>query len=95
VDRPTLPSAFDPARSTVVEEETTPTAKVFRNPDSTLTAQVSATPSRFKDRGGRWVEIDLNLVPSPDGTLTARSAERPARLAARAGGATATVETAS
>lgn len=78
-------SEFDPARSTVVEDQTTATKKVFRNQDGSYTAQLSPMPARFKDREGRWVEIDLALTARPDGSLAPRAAEKAPLLRSKAG----------
>ncbi len=34
----------------------------FRNPDGTYTTRVYSVPKRFTDAGGKWVDIDTNLV---------------------------------
>jgi YD repeat-containing protein len=89
------PSTFDPARSTVVESETTATRKVFRNPaDGTLTAELSPRPVRFKDSSGKWVEIDPTLGVASDGVLRPKAVPSGIRLAATTGATEAVVETA-
>lgn len=93
-NRAPRPSAFDPARSTPVESETTPTRKVFENPDGSRSAQLSSRPVRYRDGTGAWKDFDLSLVPRPDGTLRARSAPEAARLSPQAGGSVAVVDTA-
>lgn len=95
LNRTAKPSAFDPARSTPVDAETTPTRRVFSNSDGSRTAQLNTRPVRFRDpaAGGAWRDFDLTPVPAGDGTLVARSAPGAARLAGRAGGVVATVET--
>jgi RHS repeat-associated protein len=87
------PSAFDPARSTVVEAETSPTQKVFANPDGTRTAQISPRPVRFRDVSGAWRDIDLSATTAPDGTLRPKAAASGARLAAGAGATVAVLAT--
>jgi RHS repeat-associated protein len=88
------PSAFDAARSTVVDAATSPTSKVFDNPDGSRTEQLSAGPVRFKDATGTWRDIDTTLAPGPDGTLGPRSTAQRTRLAPAAGATEAVLETA-
>jgi RHS repeat-associated protein len=83
---------FDPAKSKVLDDETTPTKKVFASPDGSRTAELSSGPVRFKDATG-WHDIDLSLVPAVDGTLIAKSAPGTARLGARGDGSVATLDT--
>lgn len=87
------PSAFDPARSTLVDAETTPTQKVFANSDGTRTAQISPRPVRFRDASGAWREIDLAVTAAPDGTLGPKAAPSGARLAPNAGATVAVLST--
>lgn len=84
-------TGFDPATSTVVEEQTTATRKVFRNSDGSYTARLNAQPARFHGDDGKWVENDLTLVAGPDQALHAKAASKSAKLPARADGAS-TVE---
>jgi len=70
---PAKPSAYDPARSTPIDAETTPTNKVVVNSDGSITQISSATPVRYQTSSG-WREIDLTLVPGADGNLGATSA---------------------
>ncbi|MGH9223932.1 MAG: DNRLRE domain-containing protein [Acidimicrobiales bacterium] len=87
-------SAFDPARSTILDAETTETRKVFRNPsDGSTTALISMLPARFKDSSGKWVENDLSLVPAADGSLKAKAAKDSTTVGASAGQAAAKVDT--
>lgn len=90
--RPARPSAYDPARSVPVDEETTPTKKVVTNRDGSRTAIVSAGPVRFRDAAG-WHDIDLSLLPGAEGRLTAKSAQGAATLAPRAEGLVARIDT--
>ena len=97
-DTPVTPkeSSFDPARSIVVDAETTPTKLVYDNPDDgSRTAVLDSAPTRFRDEagGGAWTDIDLTLV-GRDGVLTATAAPVAATIAERADGAVASVETA-
>lgn len=89
-------SSYDPARSVELPAETSPTRKVFANPDGTVTEFVATGPVRFVDATGAWRDIDLTAVPSPDGLLRARSAAWSAALPAAVtpGGPTITIETA-
>gem|GEM_PF-1400120 len=89
---PVLASAFDPVRSTPLDAETTPTKKVYANPDGSRSAELTTRPTRFSDSAG-WHDIDLRLVPGPDGTLGARSAQHAARLGASADAQAVTVDT--
>lgn len=88
------PSSFDPARSVPLDEQTTPTRRVWRNGDGTETEEVSLSAVRFKDPQGRWVDIDTTIVPGPDDTLVAKAAPGAARLRKRSGDTEATVDTA-
>lgn len=54
---------FVEGSSVEVEALTTETRKVFDNPDGTSTAEVSASPVRFKDASGRWTALDMKLKP--------------------------------
>jgi len=75
-------SAFDPARSVLVEDETTPTKAVYSNPGGSKTAMLTQTPKRFRDPAtGKWREIDTALQPGPGGLLSAKSAPKAPRLA--------------
>ncbi|HEX6596287.1 MAG TPA: hypothetical protein VF045_05095, partial [Acidimicrobiales bacterium] len=66
--RPARPSAFDPSRSTLIEESTTPTQALHRNHDGTKTLVLSTRPVRYKDASG-WRDIDLTLRPGTGGLL--------------------------
>jgi RHS repeat-associated protein len=78
--------SFDPARSTPLDAETTPTAKVYRNPDGSHTAVINARPVRVKDPSapGGWKDIDLSLAAGADGVLSPKGSPTSARVAARA-----------
>lgn len=89
---PARPS-FDAARSTPVDAETTPTRRIYANPDGSRTAVIDEKPVRFKDPAGAWQDFDLTLVPGPDGALVAKAAPSAARLGTRSDGALATVAT--
>ncbi|HET9441901.1 MAG TPA: hypothetical protein VFO65_01190, partial [Acidimicrobiales bacterium] len=92
-DRP-APSSFDPQRSVPVAAETTPTRRVFANPDGSRTLEQATRPVRYRlTPEGPWIDIDLSLVPAADGTLAARAAPASPRLAPTAGGALASVDT--
>ncbi|MGH3713888.1 MAG: LamG domain-containing protein [Micromonosporaceae bacterium] len=51
-----------------VADQTTPTRKVFANPDGTYTAELHVTPVRVR-RAGRWVPIDTTLRVGADGRV--------------------------
>lgn len=92
--RPTAkPSAFDPARSTPIDAESTPTKRVWANPDGSRTMQVSTGPKWFKDANGVVREIDLGVVSRADGTKEAKSAPGAAKLAKSTEATVASVET--
>ena len=92
--KPTEPS-FDPARSTPLDDQTTPIKRVWRNGDGTFTTQVSMGPVRHLDSTRRWVDDDFTLVAGPDGTSVAKAAAEPATFAALAdSAAVATLPTA-
>ena len=84
---------FDPAKATPVDEETTPTRKVYENPDGSHTALVTEAPARFRGEDGGWVDFDLTLIPAADDSLAAKAAPGAATLGAKADGALATVQT--
>lgn len=86
-------AGFDPANSTLIEAETTPTRGVYANPDGTRTHKISTSPVRFKDGAGKWTDFDLSLVARPDGSLGAKAAPNAATLAKKADGSMATVAT--
>ena len=86
-------SGFDPARSKVIDDETTATKQVFSNPDGSKTAKVSATPVRFRDpASGKWRDIDLGLAAGTDGALRAKASTNASRFGAAATGDVAVVE---
>ena len=87
------PSAFDPARSKVLDAETTPTKKVFTNSDGTRTVQLSPHPVRFLNPAGTWQDIDVNVAAAPDGTLGPKAASGGVRLAAKADATVAVLST--
>ncbi|MGI8685143.1 MAG: DNRLRE domain-containing protein [Acidimicrobiales bacterium] len=93
LNRRSKPSAFDPARSTPVDADTTPTRRVYENPDGSHTAQLQTRPVRYQDTTGTWRDFDVTPVAAPDGSLAAKSAPRAAKLGSRADGAVATVDT--
>lgn len=80
------PSAFDPAKSRVLEDQTTETRKAWANPDGTTTVQISAAPVRYRDAAG-WHDVDPTLVPSAAG-LVPRAAKDAVTLASSADGPT-------
>lgn len=80
---PAAPS-FDPARSQVVDSETTANRKVWANPDGTRTVELSRTPRRVR-AGDAWVDVDLSLVAGSGGSLAAKASPVPVRLSAQAG----------
>jgi len=71
------PPSFDPARSRPVEEETTPTRRVWRNEDGTFTAKLDTRPVRHQGPEGHWVDTDVSLQAGPDGRLRAKAGLRP------------------
>ncbi len=87
------PAGFDPAKSVLIDAETTETKAVYGNPDGSRTAKISTSPVRFKDSIGKWTDYDLSVVTRPDGSLGAKAAPKAARLDRKADGALATVET--
>ncbi|HVM15074.1 MAG TPA: hypothetical protein VM287_12215 [Egibacteraceae bacterium] len=93
VERPGPPPPFDPARSTVIDSETTETKRVWRNADGTQTVELSAAPARYRDGRGNWVELDLTLVPASDGRLVPKAANNGAALRSRAEGDVAALDT--
>jgi RHS repeat-associated protein len=94
--RPNPGGGFDPARSSFVDSETTPTRRVADNADGSKTLFVSAGPVRFQDpaAGDAWTDIDLSLVAGADGALVAKASPADARLGAQAVGDLATLQTA-
>lgn len=93
---PSSPQQFDPSHSKLVDAATTPTRKLYDNPDGSQTAQVSPRPTRYQDpaAGGAWKDIDLTLVPQTDGTLGPTAAPTSsARLSPEGDATVATVET--
>ncbi|MGH9224658.1 MAG: hypothetical protein ACRD2W_12970, partial [Acidimicrobiales bacterium] len=86
-------ASFDPARSKLVESETTPTKLVYGNRDGSETAILSQTPVRFNDpTTGTWRDLDPSVVATPDG-LAARALPSAATLGSVARGSLATVST--
>jgi len=73
-----------------VEKLTTPTRIVTRNPDGTLTAEISSGPVRVR-RDGKWVDLDPTLVQGRDGTLGPKVGFVPIAVASRADGTRAKV----
>ncbi len=84
---------FDPAKSVLIEAETTPTKAVYANPDGTRTAKISTAAARFKDSAGKWADFDLSLITRPDGSLGAKAAPNAATLATKADGSVVTAQT--
>lgn len=92
-DPPAPRASFDPARSKMLDAETTPTKAVYANPDGTRTALVSQIPVRFRDQAGAWRDIDASVIAAPGGGLQAKAAPGAATLGPVAQGAVATVVT--
>lgn len=67
---------FVKGESQIIGELTTPTEKVFANPDGSRTSTLSTAPVRFRDTKGQWHEIDLDLEASGR-VLRAKSAQFP------------------
>lgn len=65
---------FDPAHSTVVADQTTPTVRVWGNPDGSHTTEVAARPVRFRGPDGGWVENDLRVEPKKGGGFGPKAA---------------------
>ena len=63
----------------------TETTRVVANPDGTLTAEVHAGPTRFKDAGGAWRNVNLTLEKRADGTVAPKSHPRGLVLAGASG----------
>lgn len=88
------PPSFDPARSRLVDAETTATKKVYANEDRTTTVQLSSRPTRVKDAAtGKWKDIDLALVAGRDGTLASKAADSGVTLAPKADGTSMNLDT--
>ncbi|MGH9152293.1 MAG: PA14 domain-containing protein [Acidimicrobiales bacterium] len=90
--QPAPKASFDPARSTVVEADTTETDKTWRNPDGSFTTEISGRPVRYRDPSGAWRDLDLGLAAKADGTIAAKAAPASARLGAAAAGDLVTVD---
>lgn len=87
-------TGFDAARSTPEDDATTSgTQRRYRNPDGSRTLLLSQTPVRFRDRSGRWVDIDRSLVAAPDGSLEPKAAPEGVHLSKSSQGAIATLDT--
>ena len=87
------PASFDPARSTVDNEATTATEKVWTNADGSKTVELSTRPLRYRSPAGEWRDLDLSVVANGDGTLGAKDAPGAATMAATADGDVATIAT--
>ncbi len=87
------PSSYDPARSTVVDAESTPTKRTWANPDGSRTLEVVSRPRWFKDANGVVRDLDMTVVADADGSLRAKAGPGAAKLAGKAGGDVARVET--
>ncbi|MDQ6927476.1 MAG: DNRLRE domain-containing protein, partial [Actinomycetota bacterium] len=85
-------AAFDAARSTPLDDQTTATRRVYVNADGSHTAAVSPAAVRYQSPDGRWTDTNLDLAAAPDGSLSAKAAASSARLAPTADG-TATLPT--
>ncbi|WP_432950958.1 RHS repeat-associated core domain-containing protein [Kribbella sp. CA-253562] len=74
--RPDVVSAAVSARAqgsrVEVESLRDETSSTWANPDGTMTTEAHAAPIRFKDTGGAWRDIDLNLQKGLDGTVAPR-----------------------
>ncbi len=57
-----LPGQAAPPGQVEVPDRRTAWSDEFRNPDGTYTTRVYSVPKRFTDAGGKWVDIDTNLV---------------------------------
>ncbi len=86
-------ASFDPARSTVDNDRTTATEKLWDNPDGTNTVELSTRPLRYRSPSGEWRDFDLSVVANRDGTLVATDAPGAATMGARADGDVATIAT--
>lgn len=53
--------------------ERSPTREVFANPGGSMTAELTAVPTRVQ-RGGSWVAVDTSMVSRPDGLVGPRAA---------------------
>ena len=82
------------ARSTPIPAETTPTKRVWQNPDGSRTAQLSASPVRFKGTDGIWRDFDFSLSPTPNGRLAAKASPDSVQFGAVADGTLAELPTA-
>jgi RHS repeat-associated protein len=70
-------TGFVEGRSRELEELTTETRQVFRNPDGTFTDRQATAPVRFRDDSGAWRDLDWHPV-SEQGRWKPR-ASRPGR----------------
>jgi RHS repeat-associated protein len=74
--RPDVVSAVVSARAqgsrVEVESLRDDRSSTWANPDGTMTTEAHAAPIRFKDTGGVWRDIDLNLQKGVDGTVAPR-----------------------
>ncbi|MEV6301413.1 LamG-like jellyroll fold domain-containing protein [Actinoplanes sp. NPDC051861] len=63
----------------------TENTEVVANPDGSFTAEVHSGPARFRDEGGDWAEVDLNLERRPDGSVAPKAHPRGLVMSGRAG----------
>jgi len=91
-ERPTrdelAPSVREPGKAQAgrveVESARTERSTVFANPDGTFTTELSAQAVRFKDAGGRWVNVDTRLAAQASGRYRSRAAQTPVDIAGAA-----------
>ena len=55
-----------------VSSKTSPTLRVFAEPNGTFTAQLTGDVARVPDGQGGWAEVDLTLAKRPDGSVAPR-----------------------
>jgi RHS repeat-associated protein len=58
---------FVPGKSVEIKADRTGYMKVFKNPDGSHSAEISAVPLHFRDpsKGGAWSDVDSSLVSDP------------------------------
>jgi RHS repeat-associated protein len=64
----------------------TETSTTWANKDGSLTTELTAGPTRFRDEAtGKWRNVDLNLVQRPDGTVEPKAHPEALRLTGGSG----------
>ncbi|MFF9172396.1 sugar-binding protein, partial [Streptomyces sp. NPDC014796] len=73
--------------------ERTETSTTWVNPNGSLTTEVAAGPVRFR-RGGKWVDVDLDLAARTDGTIAPAAHPRGLVLGGKGGSRPASLKAA-